>query len=228
MEAALNKVLLIESIPKDLKAMLDPVGAAVDDLNRKWKRTVDALKEGGASTEQMAQAQQLYDLQLQQVKNSTASASQGLKDFLTAIKLGSNSPYSLRDQEATALAQLKPFLDQINLGQAVDQDKYQAAANAAIDVERQIYGSTKGFFDFLDTIQAATSKAISTIDNAVPITAPVESPFAKATAANTATANEQLQQISEQLAQLNENFGNLNGLTSLSDFIGAARMFKTG
>ncbi|MGC6766760.1 hypothetical protein, partial [Escherichia coli] len=89
--------------------MLDPVGAQVDELNRKWKKTVDALKEGGASAEQMAQAQQLYNLQLEQAKNSTSSASATLKDFLSGLKLGSNSPYSLRDQEAAAMAKLQPF-----------------------------------------------------------------------------------------------------------------------
>lgn len=152
LETAISKAVLIEAIPKDLKAMLDPVGAAVDELNRKWKKTVDALKEGGASTEQMAQAQQLYNLQLEQAKNSTSAASSTLKEFLSGLKLGSNSPYSLRDQEAAAMAKLQPFLDQIAAGKSIDQAAYQSAANTAIDIERQIYGSTKEFFDFLDLV----------------------------------------------------------------------------
>lgn len=218
LESAINKAVLIEAIPKTLKKMLDPVGAAIDDLNREWKKTVAALKEGGASTEQMAQAQQLYNLQLDQVKASTASASATLKDFASSLKLGSNSPYSLRDQEQEALAKLQPFLDQIAQGKSIDQSAYQSTANTAIDIERQIYGSTKQFFDFLDLIQGATNKAISSIDNATPVTAAVESPFAKATAdsaastaKNTSTANDLLDQVSQLLQRNNELLAQLGG-----------------
>ncbi|WP_267396555.1 MULTISPECIES: TIGR02594 family protein [unclassified Sphingomonas] len=235
LETAISKALLIEAVPKDLKAMLDPVGAAVDELNLKFQHTVDALKEGGATAEQMTQAQQLYDLQLAQVKNSTASATQGLKDFLTSLKIGSDSPYSLRDQEQTAKADLAPFLTQIAAGQSIDQDKYQAAAQAYLDVERQLYGSTKAYFDALDAVQAATNKAISTVDNATPVSAAVESPFAKATATssattatNTQTANELLDQVSQQAQVTNDLLARLLTAAGGSDtgsFIGSARNF---
>ena len=234
LDSAISKALLIEAVPRDLKAMLDPVGAAIDDLNRKFQKTVDALKEGGASAEQMAQAEQLYNLQLQQVKSSTAAASASLKDFLVDLKLGGNSPYSLRDQEATALAQLKPFLDQIGAGQRVDQDKYQSAARAYLDVERELYGSTSKFFDAQALIQAATAKAIETIDNAVPIAGGVESPFAKATAdsaaktaANTQTGNELLDQLSGQISGVRDLLEQIasGGGSMGSGFIGADRAF---
>ncbi|WP_010218846.1 phage tail length tape measure family protein [Sphingomonas sp. PAMC 26621] len=234
LQSAITKALLIEAVPRDLKAALDPVGAAIDALNLKWQKTVNALKEGGATTEQMAQAQQLYTLQLDKVKNSTDSASQSLKDFMTSLKVGSGSAYSLRDQEATARAQLQPFLDQINSGQAVDQTKYQDAAKSFLDVERQLLGSTDGYFKALDEIQAATNKAISSIDNAVPITAAVASPFAEATAkaaADTAagvnTGNQMtedtnglLAQIATLMQQVADNTGGGSG-----GFISAPRAF---
>ncbi|GAA0745187.1 hypothetical protein CA233_19165 [Sphingomonas sp. ABOLD] len=234
LETAISKAVLIEAIPKNLKKMLDPVGAAIDDLNREWKKTVAALKEGGASTEQMAQAQQLYNLQLDQVKNSTAAASATLRDFQDSLKIGSASPYSLRDQEAAALAKLQPFLDQIAQGKSIDQSAYQAAANSAIDIERQIYGSTKQFFDFLDQIQSATNKAISSIDNAVPVSPAVENPFASATATstadtakNTATTNALLEQLSTLTAQTNQILAQLGGGGGggSSSFLSANRNF---
>lgn len=232
LESAINKAVLIEAVPRNLKKLLDPVGAAIDDLNRDFKKTVDALKEGGASAEQMAQAQQLYNLQLDQVKASNASASQTLKDFQSSLKLGSNSPYSLRDQEQEALKKLQPFLDQIALGKSIDQSAYQAAANTAIDIERQIYGSTKQFFDFLDLIQGATNKAISSIDNAVPVSPAVESPFASATATssattakNTATANDLLEQLSKQMETTNELLAQLGADSGVNDFLARNRNF---
>lgn len=235
LESAISKAVLIEAIPKNLKKMLDPVGAAIDDLNREWKKTVAALKEGGASAEQMAQAQQLYNLQLDQVKNSTASASATLKDFASSLKLGSASPYSLRDQEREALTKLQPFLDQIAQGKSIDQSAYQSAANAAIDIERQIYGSTKQFFDFLDLIQGATSKAISSIDNATPVSAAVESPFAKATAdsaastaKNTSTANDLLDQLSQLMQRNNELLAQIGaGGANDGGFLSSTRNFAS-
>ncbi|MEG3167507.1 hypothetical protein U1737_04785 [Sphingomonas sp. LB3N6] len=232
LEKALSKALMIEAVPKDLKAMLDPVGAAIDELNAKFQKTVDALKEGGASAEQMAQAQQLYGLQLAQVKNSTASASATLKEFVASLKIGSSSPYSLRDQEQAAKAALQPFLAQISAGQSIDQGKYQSAAQAFLDIERQLYGSTQAYFDQLDAVQAATNKAISTIDNATPIGGSVDSPFVKATAESAAataaavkTANEMAQDTNALLARLVAAAETNGGYINASDFIGTQRAF---
>ncbi|UAK24344.1 coiled-coil domain-containing protein [Sphingomonas nostoxanthinifaciens] len=231
--AAINKALMIEAVPKDLKKMLDPVGAAIDDLNTSFGKTVAALKEGGATAEQMAQAQQLYNLELAQVKNSTDAADKTLQDFKKSLMLGSDSPYSLRDQETTARSALQPFLDQIAGGQSIDQSKYQDAAQAYLDVERQLYGSTKDYFDALDSIQAATNKAIETVDNATPIGGSVADPFASATAdatastaTNTATANELLSQVSDTLANVQSLLGTIadnSNSTGSSAFIGTDR-----
>lgn len=204
LQSAINKALLIESVPKSLKEYYDPVGAAIDALNMKFQHIKDAMEEGGATAEQLAQAEQLYNLQLAQTKNSTTSATQTLKDFQKSLMLGSNSPYSLRDQESTAFAALKPFLEQIGAGQAIDQSKYQEAAQSYLDVERQMYGSTSKYFEVLDTVQAATNKAIAAFDNIAPIGTPVESPFAKATAASAAQTAANTQATAEIGAQTND------------------------
>jgi chromosome segregation ATPase len=188
--------------------MVDPVGAAIDDLNDKWKKTVDALKEGGATADQMADAQKLYKLELDQVKASTKEASADLKDFRDQLAFGSSSPYSLRDQEAKAKEKLQPFLDQIAGGQTVDQSKYIEAAQQFLDIERQLYGSTAKFFEAMDQIQAATGSAISSIDNAVPVRT-VSDPFNEQTATNTATTNQLLDQVSGQLNTVNGQLGAL-------------------
>lgn len=234
-EGAIQKALLIEAIPRDLKAMVDPVGAAIDELNRKWIKTKAALDEGGASTEQMAQAQRLYQMQLDQIKASTASASATLKEFLTTLNIGSSSPLSLRDQEAAAMTQLQPYLNAIEAGQTIDQSKYQAAAQSYLDIERQLYGSTEKFFAAFDAVQAATNKAIASIDNAAPVSDPVASPFAKATADSTAATAKAaqataeigadqtalLQQIAAYMQQVAANTGGSAG----SAFIGLGRNF---
>lgn len=219
-EAAIEKVTLIEDIPKRLQAHLDPVGYAVDQLNAQWKKAIDALEEGGASTEQMAEAQKLYAIELEQTKASAREASADLKDFLKSLDFGSSSPYSIRQQEEMARASLQPFLDKIAGGEEIDQGKFTDAAQAWLDIERQLYGSTGKFFDAMDMIQEATGQAISRIDNAVPIRTAAD-PFAEATAKNTSTTNELLAQISRQLAGGGSATGDYG-----SDFITEARLYS--
>lgn len=236
LSTAIQKALLIEQVPKDLKALVDPIGAAIDTLNEKFNQTVAALKEGGATADQMAQAQQLYNLELDQVKASTASASATLKDFLKTLNIGSASPLSLRDQESSAAAVLKPYLTSISAGQSIDQSGYQTAAQAYLDIERQLYGSTEQYFAAFDKIQAATSVAIAKIDNAAPIASPSDasSPFPSQTAAatqttatNTQTSNEILSQLSDLQQQTVSLLAQLNAKAGASTPASAARLFAS-
>ncbi len=225
LEKAIAKAVMIEEIPKLLKGRLDPVGAALDELQERWDKVVAALKEGGATAEQMAEAQQLYKLELEETIARTDTASASLKEFLDSLKMGSNSPFSLRDQEASARAALQPFLDKIAAGEGIDQDAYQSAAQTFLDIERQLYGSTGPFFEAMDVVMAATSKAIDRIDSAVPIRTAVD-PFVEATAANTGTIVDQLGNISTMLATLLGGGGaNDNGTYNPSDFVGGGRGF---
>ncbi|KEQ52152.1 hypothetical protein [Sphingobium chlorophenolicum] len=225
LDKALQKAVAIESIPKALEARLDPVGYAIDQLNEKWADTIKALQEGGATVEQMTEAQQLYALELDDVKNNTVGAAQSLKDFLSAMNAGSASPLSLREQEETAKASLTTYLDKINRGDTIDQDAYQAAAQTFLDIERQMYGSTAKYFEAFDAIQAATSTAIASIDNATPIRTSAD-PFiqdtataSKATASSASNIETLMRQLVDQNAKL------MAALQSNSDFVGAARNF---
>lgn len=125
LEAQIEKALLIESVPRLLKERLDPLGAALDDLNDRFKKLNDALREGGASAEQLAEAQRLYELEKADAIASIGAASQTLQDFLASLNAGSNSPLSLREQRAEAERQFEPFLAQIT-----------AAEQARAEVER--------------------------------------------------------------------------------------------
>ncbi|WP_380873592.1 hypothetical protein ACFB49_42500 [Sphingomonas sp. DBB INV C78] len=208
LDKAIEKAVAIEAIPKLLRQRLDPLGFALDELDAKWKTTVAALREGGATARQMADAQKLYNLELEDVKANTAAASATLKDFLTGLSIGGNSPLSLRDQESAARAQLQPFLDKIAAGDTINQDAYRAAAESFLEIERQLYGSTSEFFAEFERIQAATAKAIEKIDNAQSIR-PETDIFVQQTATATqATANiaaqqtDQLSNIQGLLAQI--------------------------
>lgn len=226
LDAAIEKALMIEDIPKRLAARLDPVGYEIDQFNKQWEKAIAALKEGGASTEQMADAQKLYKLELEETKANAREASATLKEFLAGLSFGTNSPYSLKDQEAMARAALQPFLDKIAAGDSIDQGKFADAAQAFLDLERQLYGSTGQYFDSLEMIQAATGKAISKIDNAVPIRT-ASDPFAEQTAANTAALAEQTDQTNQLLASLPERIAAAIAAHGIDpSFLSDPRLFK--
>jgi len=224
LDKALQKAVAIEVIPKALQARLDPVGYAIDQLNDKWADTIKALQEGGASVEQMAQAQQLYSLELEDVKNNTVGAAKSLKDFLSAMNAGSASPLSLRDQEAAAKASLSTYLDQINRGQTIDQDAYQSAAQTFLDIERQLYGSTAKYFEAFDAIQAATSTAIASIDNATPIRT-TSDPFNQTTATASQATAANTSNIATLIQQTNALLEKLAATAAASGYIGTSRNF---
>jgi hypothetical protein len=233
LEKALEKALLVGDIDKRMKAMLDPVGAEIDDFNRQWEKTVAALREGGASSERMAEAQKLYKMELEQVKTRTREAAADLKDFLKDLSFGASSPYSLRDQGAMAKAALQPFLDKIELGERIDQGKFIEAARGLLDIERDLYGSTGRYFETLAGIQAATNRAIGDIDRAMPARAPSD-PFAEKTASNTlsiAHSNDQINQrlsdhgrILEALLRAIEGKGGGGFIGGASGFVGAGKI----
>lgn len=203
LDKAIEKAVTIESIPKMLKQRLDPLGYALDELNDRWEKNIAILKEGGATAAQMAEAQQLYNLELTEVKANTASASASLKDFLKSLTIGSDSPLSLRDQSDAAMAELAPWLDKINAGAAIDQDAYREAAESWLAVQRELFGSTAQYFDAFDRIQAATSKAIERVDNAQPIRTESD-PFIQKTATATQASANLLEQMTEQTADVQQ------------------------
>lgn len=233
LESAINKAVLIESVPKALKERLDPVGAAVDAVELRFKRIFDVLKEGGATADQIAQAQKLYNLELDDAKTKTNTAAASLKQFLDGLRAGNASPLSLRDQQISARAALQPYLDKISAGQAIDQDKYQSAAQTFLDIERQLYGSTNAFFVEFDRIQKATAKAIERVDGVSAL--PNADVLARATAESTAkaaaaaqTGNEMAERTNDlltRLVDLNTQLLTRAGNGGGSSFIGERRGF---
>ncbi|NCP11688.1 MAG: hypothetical protein GW859_07005, partial [Sphingomonadales bacterium] len=62
-EAQISKALSFESVFTRLKAYKDPVGAALDTLDKEFKRLQDIFKEAGASAEEYAQLEELYGIE---------------------------------------------------------------------------------------------------------------------------------------------------------------------
>lgn len=201
LDANLSKALNFEQAFKDLKAITDPVGAALDTVNLKFKQLIATAKEAGASQEEMAQLEELYTYQREQALQAADALSSGLKSFLQSLKAGDSSPLSLREQEMNANAALEPFRQKILAGESVDTDEFQKAAQTSLSVAQQLYGSTQDFFDQYNLITDLTEKAISSIDARNASTGTDDNPFDAAIAKSSQATADILEQQSQQLAQ---------------------------
>lgn len=228
LQKAIQKAVMIESIPKALKARMNPVGAALDELNAKWDTTIAALKEGGASAAQMADAEKLYRLERE---DAMKAANDNLKEFINSLNFGGASTYSLMDQSQMARADLDKYLGNINSGNfgAVDQQKYLASAQEFLNIQRELNGSGTGWFNSVDELRNATQKLADGLEKGT-ADAATRDPFAQETASNTQATAEILAQHSSLLVQQGETLANIaQSLDNMSanggGFIGSDRRF---
>jgi len=74
LSSQLNKALAFEGVFTDLKSHTDPIGAALDDVNRQFDQLRDVFKEAGASAEEYAQLEQLLAIRRQEAMNQESDA----------------------------------------------------------------------------------------------------------------------------------------------------------
>lgn len=217
LEKAIEQATLIESLPKLLKARLDPLGAALDDIDERFTKLVDALRAGGATAQQFADAERLYNLEREEAIAQIGSAAQTLKDFASSLAYGSNSPLSVRSQLAsarTALAGLDP---------TKDQEKYVAAAQQVLALSRQANGSSGAYFADFTAINGQLQGAISSIESRTTTAGP-GTVFQQQTASNTATMAQMLQDHTALLRSIDAKLtANDNVATAVT--IGSSRGF---
>lgn len=182
-EDAIEDALTIESISKRLREIEDPIGAAVDKVVEDFTKLRDTLVANGATAQQLADAEKLFNYEREAALERTEST---LRDFLDSLKIGGNSPLSLREQSATAEAAFAKYEADIAAGKTVDQSGYVEAAQAALDVKRQTDGSTQGYFDLYNRVVSAGNAAQAGFDSAA-ANRNDTNPFAKPTAEATAT-----------------------------------------
>lgn len=157
-----QKAADFEGVFRQLRQTLDPAGAAVEDLNRRFTRLRDLFAEAGANAEEYGKLQQLYDLQRAQALEQANST---LRDFLTELTTSSSSGLSVRDRQAAAEQAFAGFRSDIEAGRTIDQAKFRDAAQTLLDVNRELFGSQTGFFDTLGLVTDLTRRAISTTES---------------------------------------------------------------
>lgn len=179
LDAGIAKAVKFESVFQRLKEHLDPMGAALDVLDKEFSALKRIFDEAGASAEEYAELEKLYALDRKRVLEETTSAMtsalRGLLDDLTV----NNDALSLRDRLAMAKAKYDPLAADVAAGKKVDYDAFAEAARTFLEIQRQLSGSQQGYFSALDEVTGLTKKAISDQENIISIGTGRATPFDK-------------------------------------------------
>lgn len=160
LETAIQRAVDFEGVFQELKERKDPIGAAIDTVEKEFTRLRDIFAQAGASTEEYASLEELYGLKRNEaVKEATERGFGSLKALLDDLKFGENGR-SLRDRLAAAQANFNPLSARVQAGDLSAYDDFAEAARTLLDIQRQFSGSQTAFFDLQDQITAITAKAV--------------------------------------------------------------------
>ena len=160
----LQKALSFEGTLARAKALRDPVGAALDTLDKEFTRLRSIFTEAGASAAEYADLEKLYGAErAQAVKQATESLTGSLRGLLDDLTIG-NDALSLRDRKSAALAKFDPLEARVKAGDTTAFDDYATAARSLLDIERQFSGSQGGYFALLDQVKATTQGRLDGFD----------------------------------------------------------------
>lgn len=215
LQKAIEKAALIQSIPKQLKQITDPVGYAVDELNAEFRKIVSALTEGSASAAEFADAQKLYDLKrAEAIKQASEQMTSALRGLLNDLTTG-NDALSLRERQTSAVAKYDPLRARVEAGDATAFNDFADAARALLDIERQMFGSQSGYFDRLAEVTGISRAAVAGQDALISGASGAASPFAandnvtSSIDSQTGVLVNGFTGLESQLAAVNQNLGAL-------------------
>lgn len=202
LDASLTKALKFEQVFTDLKTYLDPVGAAVDALNKEFNQLISLFGEAGASAEEYAQLEQLYAIKREEaIKNATNSALTSIRDLISSMTAGADSPLDKRTVYTNAQKEAEAVKAKINSGGLItDEDlKKLEQLDAA---SRALYGSRAAYFADFNEILALAKKAEGNYTSSYGTVpgSPFETAEVKATLTNQLTEAQKQTTLLEQIA----------------------------
>ena len=178
LDTALSKALKFENVFRRLKAREDPIGAAVEDVNREFKDLINVFNQAGASAEEFAQLEKLYGLErADAIEAATRGSVERLQQFIDQALGGSDSPLDRSTVYANARGALSTFEADIKAGKLVDQDKFLEAVDNFDSASRELNGSRQSYFADFDYLLALVGQAKNNVNGASTSTGLPASPF---------------------------------------------------
>jgi hypothetical protein len=177
LDAALQKALDFEDVFSQLKEFRDPVGAALDGLDREFTRLKKLFQDSNATTQEYADLEELYNLKrAEAVKQASEQIIGSLKDLRDQLNIG-DSGLSLRARLTNARAAFDPLEARVKAGDTTAYDDYAKAAATLLDLQKELSGSQGEYFALFDQINSLTATAIAAQEAIASASANRDSPF---------------------------------------------------
>lgn len=197
-EKALEDALRFEDVFTRFKEITDPVGAAMEKLNKEFMSLVDLFKQAGATSEEWTQLGTVFQ---EQIKETIATQIDGLKAFRDDLIGGDRSFKSPTNRLKIADAAFREMETKIRAGEYIDQDKFTEAGTALQELARQVYGSTPQFQAYQQRLLDATNKLITNAEAEEKTLQPVIDAINNQGKAAVAAANQTNEYLAQILAQ---------------------------
>ena len=176
-DSAVQKALDFESVFTRLKEYRDPVGAALDTLDREFTRLKKIFDEASASAAEYAELEELYGKERAKVVREAAERiTSGMKSLWDELMFGDNGR-SLRHRLSAAQDAYDPLRARVESGDRSAYDAYSEAAQTLLDIQRQFSGSQTPYFALLDEVTNLTKSVIDREENIISIAEARDTPF---------------------------------------------------
>ena len=184
LEVGVQKALDFQSVFDRLKEYKDPVGAALDTLDKEFNRLKKIFAEAGASASDYADLEELYGIErAKAIKEASDKVTASLRSFYDNLTIG-DSGRSLRDRLSAAQTAYDPLKARVLAGDKTAYDDFAKAAQDLLDIQRQFSGSQTPYFNLLDEITRITKERIDAEANIASIAQNRDSPFSSTGAQN--------------------------------------------
>jgi len=216
-EKSLADVLTFRSVFDRLEGLQNPLRAEINALNSEFSQLIELFERAGASAEQFAQLEQLYDLERAQlVEEATDRIAGSLQDLIDDLTTGDNG-FSLRQRRASAEEEFNDLRDRVEAGDTTAFDDFEDAARTLLDIEREIFGSQQGYFERLEEVLAASQQAVAEQEALIGSGSGFADPFSgsgNSGGVNTIGVSiaEQTNELSARLDAVNANLGRLGSI----------------
>lgn len=162
-EKQLQKALQFEGVFSELKSITDPVGYAIENLDKQFAQLRKTFDLAGASAEEYAQLQQLYDLKrVEALKQANAEAESLSRDRRTMeariLELQGNAVESVAIMRKIELEQMKESLRPLQEQIWALEDAAEAAA-AAKQLQEAWKSIGDGIMDEVNRLRGVTDAA---------------------------------------------------------------------
>ncbi len=161
----LQKAVDFQSVFDRLKQREDPLGYALDVIDRDFTKLRNVFLEASASAAEFADLEKLYGLErLDAQKENNEKFTSSLKDFYNSLTVG-NDARSLKERQEAALKEFDPLAARVASGDKDAYDDFAQIAQQLLEIERQIYGSQSGYFMRLDQVTDLTKTRVDADSN---------------------------------------------------------------